>query len=162
MYTNAEKRTIRRAFNRLTHLVEMLGWRASQELREALRIERKERSSIDVARALLVSAAWQDRTATAVELYPWSPGIRTAAILGAELERRVNSYPSEEHRKQLWRDLIADALEVTEIHNEAIQNRLDSIRTDLTTSLLEASSFRSKKRRVVPAIHNEAIQREEK
>jgi hypothetical protein len=161
MYTNSEKKIIRRAFARFSHLVEMLGWRASQELHEALRIERKERSSIDVARALLVSAAWQDRKATAVELYPWSPGIRTAAILGAELER-VHSYSSGEHRKQLWLDLISDALEVTEIHNEAIQNRLDSIRTDLTTSLLEASSFRTKKRRVVPAIHNEAIRTEEK
>lgn len=92
-YTAAERRTIDRAYNAVSYIVDHMGHGEPSALRDALRHERRERSCATVAKALIV-AGFTDgrkRNPRATEIAYLSAGIVRATILGAasrRLERR--------------------------------------------------------------------------
>lgn len=55
-HTTKERDAINRAFNAMTYAAETTDWSMARRLREALKHERKERSSITTAKACLVES----------------------------------------------------------------------------------------------------------
>lgn len=88
-YTAAERRTIDAAYSAVAYIVDHMGHGEPWALRDALRHERRERSGVTVAKALLVSAFadGRRRNPRATELAGLSAGIMRAAILGASSRR---------------------------------------------------------------------------
>jgi hypothetical protein len=86
-YTAAERRTIDRAYSAVSYIVDHTG--DGYTLAEALRHERRERSCVTVAKALIVAgfADGRKRNPRAAELAHISAGIMRAAILGAKSRR---------------------------------------------------------------------------
>lgn len=84
-YTAAERRTIDKAYAAICYAVDHAGHGCPSALRDALRHERRERSSVTVAKALLIRGFMDGRTnnPTAADLAYHSAGIVTATILGA-------------------------------------------------------------------------------
>lgn len=92
-YTAAERRTIDRAYSAVCYVVDHMGHGEPSALRDALRHERRGRSCVTVAKALIVAAFvdGRKRNPRATDIAYLSPGIMRAAILGAasrRLERR--------------------------------------------------------------------------
>lgn len=89
IYTAAERRTIDEAYSAVSYILDHIDHSAPYTLRAALRHERWERSSVTVAKALLVAgfADGRKRDPRASELAYLSDGIAAAAILGAKSRR---------------------------------------------------------------------------
>lgn len=118
-HTTEERDAIRRAYNELGGLAGRFDTRAAHELREALKEERRERSGIDVARALLVESAAHGPRDRAADLYGYTDGCRRAAMLGAALYRSLGS------RYRRWRRQRAQP--AIEAHRTAVLRALDSL-----------------------------------
>lgn len=89
-YTAAEKRAIEAAFDEIAYMMDATGHSEPHRLREALKIERRERSSITAAKALLVNGFAEGiaKDPPASTLKSYSAGIATAVMLGADYGRR--------------------------------------------------------------------------
>ena len=94
-YTAAERRAIDDAYSAVSNIVDYDNGGAHR-LRAALREERRERSSVTVARALLVAgfANGRKRNPRATELAYMADGIAAAAMLGAK-SRRMSPAPGQ-------------------------------------------------------------------
>ena len=88
-YTAAERRTIDNAYSAICYIADHLGHSQSAALRDAVKYERRERSSITVAKALLVAgfASGRDHNTPASDLACISRGIMAATIVGADSRR---------------------------------------------------------------------------
>lgn len=89
-YTAAERRTIDAAWYEVAYLMDASGHREQHRLREALKVEKKERSCITAARALIVRgfAEGMADDPPASTLAGYSEGIAAGAMLGADYQRR--------------------------------------------------------------------------
>lgn len=87
LYNAAEKRAIDRAYNAVAYIADHTG--DGYTLRDALRHERRERSSATVAKALLIAGFFEGRKRNprATELAYISAGIVRATLLGAKSRR---------------------------------------------------------------------------
>lgn len=94
-YTAAERRTIDDAYSAVAYIVDH-DYSGAYALRQALREERRERSSVTVAKALIVAgfADGRKRNPRALELAYMADGIATAAIIGAK-SRRLSPAPGQ-------------------------------------------------------------------
>ena len=88
-YTAAERRTIDQTYAAVAYVVDHMGHSQPAALRDALRHERRERSSVTVAKALLIQGfmSGREHNPTAADLACISPGIITATIIGADSRR---------------------------------------------------------------------------
>jgi len=88
-YTAAERRTIDAAYAAIEYLTDFMGHGASSGLRDAMRYERRQRSCITTAKALLVAGFARGRKSNprAADLAHVSAGIITATIIGADSRR---------------------------------------------------------------------------
>ena len=88
-YTAAERRTIDNAYAAICYVADHMGHSQPAALRDALKYERRERSSVTVAKALLVAgfANGRKHNPRASELACISHGIMTATIVGADSRR---------------------------------------------------------------------------
>jgi hypothetical protein len=95
-YTAAERRTIDDAYSAVAYIVDHSDHSGPYALRQALRGERRERSSVTVAKALLVAgfADGRKRNPRALELAYLADGVAAAAILGAK-SRRLSPAPGQ-------------------------------------------------------------------
>lgn len=126
-YTAAEKRAIGDAWDEVMHLMEATGHSEPHRLRAALKVERRCRSCITAAKALLVNgfAEGMESNPVASTLAGYSEGIAAAVILGADHGlRRSGSVgrhdPTPADRERLPRLLAAAA----EAHNSYIARGL--------------------------------------
>jgi hypothetical protein len=89
-YTRAERRAIDTAYSAVSYIVDHMGHSQPSALRDALRLERRGRSSATVAKALLVRGFvdGRRRNPRAAELATISAGIATAAMIGADSRGR--------------------------------------------------------------------------
>ena len=89
-YTAAERRQINAAFDEVARMMDATGHSEPHRLRDALRIERRERQDVTLAKALIVRgfAEGMDTDPRASSLMCYSEGIATAVILGADHGRR--------------------------------------------------------------------------
>lgn len=94
-YTAAERRTIDAAYSLMTYIVDHMGHSQPSAIRDALRHERRERSSVTVAKALLVAGFVNGRkyNPRAADLAWLSAGIMTATIVGADSRRLDRKQP---------------------------------------------------------------------
>lgn len=89
-YTAAEKRAIVAAFDEIAYMLDAWNHSAPHRFREALKIERRERSCITTAKALLVNgfAEGMKSDPPASTLAGYSEGIAVAVMIGADYGRR--------------------------------------------------------------------------
>lgn len=118
-YTAAEKKAIGTAFAFITGMVDGLGRGNPRRLQEALRYERRERSCMATAKALIVEgfANGLENDPRASEIACISEGIATATIMGAGCRRygavsvghlRVYSEPAKAaHEARMARGIAA-------------------------------------------------------
>lgn len=89
-YTAAERREITDAFDAVAYAMDCAGHREPHRLREALKVERRERSCVTAAKALIVRGFAEgmrdDPRASTIAGY--SEGIAAAVMLGADYGRR--------------------------------------------------------------------------
>ena len=126
-YTAAEKRAIGDAWDEVMHLMEATGHSEPHRLRAALKVERRCRSCITAAKALLVNgfAEGMESNPVASTLAGYSEGIAVAVILGADHGLRRSGAvgrhdPTPSDRERLPRLLAAAA----EAHNSYISRGL--------------------------------------
>jgi len=131
--TAAERRAIDAAWVEIEAAAESMGCREPHRLREALRIEQRDRSCTTVARALLVRG-WvdgmrDDPPASTVAGY--SEGIAAAVLLGADYGRRHgrrhDGLPSDGMMR-----LAAAADAASAAHGQYIARGLAAARASLT------------------------------
>lgn len=89
-YTAAEKRAINAAWDEIAYMMDATGHREPHRLRAALKAERKCRSCITSAKALIASgfAEGMDSDPPASTLAGYSDGIAAGVMLGADYGRR--------------------------------------------------------------------------
>lgn len=122
-HTAEEKRAIDRAWSALVRLVEANST-ADRMVEEGYKLERRERSNMHAARALMVEAASDDWNARAEGLFRLAPGCRMAAMAAAEGRRIAKAYDRMEH----WRRFKRLARASREAHWSAVERALDAIR----------------------------------
>ena len=90
-YTAAERREIGAAWDAVAYLMDSSGHREPHRLREALKVERRERSCVTAARALIVRgfAEGMADDPPASTLAGYSDGIAAGVMLGADYQRRA-------------------------------------------------------------------------
>jgi len=88
-YTAAERRIIDNAYADVAYIVDHMGHSQPYALREALKHERRQRSSVTVAKALLIAGFIRGRkdNPRAADLACISHGIMVATIIGADSVR---------------------------------------------------------------------------
>lgn len=132
-YTAAEKRAIHDAYDEIAYTMDATGHREPHRLREALKMERRCRSCITAAKALLVNgfAEGMRENPTASTLAGFSEGIAVAVILGADYGRRRNWHgigvydPTPADRERLPNLLAASAA----AHDAYLARGMESIRS---------------------------------
>ena len=96
-YTAAERRTIGAAWDAVAYMMDASGHREPHRLREALRVEKRERSCITAAKALIVRGFAEgmadDPRASTIAGY--SEGIAAGVMLGADYHRRRRAFSSD-------------------------------------------------------------------
>lgn len=130
-YTAAEKRTIDDAYSAVSYIVDHDNG-GECRLRAALSGERRERSSVTVAKALLVAgfADGRKRNPRATELAFMADGIATATLLGAK-SRRLNPAPGQ-YLAGLLKRLPKLAAAAAAAHDEYIHRGCRSCATPAT------------------------------
>jgi hypothetical protein len=90
-YTAAERRTIGAAWDAVAYLMDASGHREPHRLREALKVERRERSCVTAAKALIVRGFEEGMRddPPASTLAGYSEGIAAGVMLGADYQRRT-------------------------------------------------------------------------
>ena len=91
-FTRAEIKAISDAYSAITYETECTNWSDAPMWRDALKMERPQRDSIHMAKALLVQsfAAGMNHPIPAGDLYGTARGCIFAMILGAGMVRRFN------------------------------------------------------------------------
>lgn len=135
-YTAAEKRAIGAAWDEITYTMDAAGHGEPRRLREALKVERRERSCLTVAKALIVRgfAEGMESDPPASTLAGYSEGIAVGVMLGADYGRRRSGSvgrhdPTGPDRDRLPR-LIAEAKAA---HDAYMDRGLTAARASLTT-----------------------------
>jgi hypothetical protein len=128
-YTAAERRTIDDAYSAVCYIVDHQSGGAYL-LRDALREERRGRSSVTVAKALLVAGFAHGRKSNprASELAFMANGIAVATILGAK-SRRLAPAPGQ-YLAGLLRRLPKLAAAAAAAHDSYISGGLESCRAN--------------------------------
>jgi hypothetical protein len=126
-YNRAELAAVAAAERWIVDVLESRTSSGAFRWREFLRLERRERSSIAVARALMVGGflqGWRDNP-TAETLAGYSVGIAVAAMLGAEAHRLCcRRGPSDST------GFVAALEAAAAAHNAAIGRRLEAARRE--------------------------------
>ena len=96
-YTAAERRTIDAAWYGVAYLMDASGHREPHRLREALKVEKRERSCVTAAKALIVRgfAEGMADDPPASTLAGYSEGIAAGVMLGADYQRRALRFSSD-------------------------------------------------------------------
>lgn len=133
-HSASERRLIEGAFARISNACDRLDMKAARMLEDALRHERRERSSLLSAKALLVESfrdGWKG--VSAASLYSFALGCRSAALIGAEVRRVLRS-----ERSRGWAPYASGRLtdsrgrllplfaQAVEAHSAAIRRALEA------------------------------------
>lgn len=135
-YTAAERRAIDRAYSAAEYICDHLGGSAPYKLADGLRHERRERSSVTVARALMVAGfangRRHDPRASAVACV--SAGIATATIVGAASRRlKPRDFTRGQYIRTVLRTFPALAAAAAAAHDSYMRRGFDAIRGEMAT-----------------------------
>ncbi|MCP5115376.1 MAG: hypothetical protein GY953_31495 [bacterium] len=129
-YKRKERETINRAYDLLGYLASACDWTAPGMLKEALKIERRERSCITAAKALIVECAAEgmdpDGGPCARDLYGYARGCMLAVVLGAGLRDRILSARRDDQKTKRVR-FMDYAAEAHVAHRAAQGRALDAL-----------------------------------
>jgi hypothetical protein len=129
-YTAAERREIGAAWDAVAYLMDASGHSEPHRLREALRVERRERSCVTVARALIVRgfADGMESDPPASTLAGYSEGIAAGVMLGAVYQRRALRFRSDSVAGSVAEKLPALLAAATAAHDAYIARGLEAAR----------------------------------
>jgi hypothetical protein len=132
-YTAAERRTIGAAWDAVAYLMDSSGHREPHRLREALKVERRERSCVTAARALIVRgfAEGMADDPPASTLAGYSEGIAAGVMLGADYQRRALRFGSDSVAGSLAAKLPALLAAASAAHDAYIGRGLESARASM-------------------------------
>lgn len=120
-YTRKQKHIIDNAWDTLLETASNQSWRMEAELKEALRTEKRHRSSLTAAKGLLLQCLSEENlkpSKSVGQLFGYSAGCRFAAILGAYIL-------DEQQRGQTQWERVAQLAAIAgAAHNEAIMSAL--------------------------------------
>jgi hypothetical protein len=133
-YNRNETAAIDRAAAWIVDLLETYTSGGARDWREALKYEKKGRSGIAVARALMVRGfleGWKDNP-PASTLAGYSIGIAVAAIFGADMQRRFSRSSDDTLRRSGFdaTGFVAALEAAAAAHNAAISRRLEAARRE--------------------------------
>jgi len=129
-YNRAESAAMDRAAAAVVNMLEAYTSSGAHRWREALKVERRGRSGIAVARALMLRGfleGWKDNP-PASTLAGYSLGIAVAAMLGAEMARRHSGGGGADY--MVPRGFVAALEAAAAAHNAAIGRRLEAARRE--------------------------------
>ncbi len=108
-YTAAERREIGVAWDAVAYLMDASGHSEPHRLREALKVERRERSCVTAAKALIVRgfAEGMADDPPASTLAGYSEGVAAGVMLGADYQRRALRFSSDSVAKSVAGSLPA-------------------------------------------------------
>lgn len=109
MHTNKERDAINSAYHEIVYAAECCDWKAPQMLREALKMEKRERSSVTTAKALQVRCFYEGwkapKSINAQGLYAMAQGCIMATIAGAGLRGRLDRIHRDGRANRAYPDL---------------------------------------------------------
>ena len=125
-YTKKDQQAINDAWSQVEYLASITDWTAGGMLRHALAVERKDRGSIHIAKALILGAIANQRPKLSriADLYGVAPGCQLGYILGAHWRKREPWKSNQgEYRRMLQLVKVACAA-----HDASITRRLDQLK----------------------------------
>ena len=134
-YTAAERRTIGAAWDAVAYLMDASGHREPHRLREALKVEKRERSCITAARAMIVRgfAEGMADDPPASTLAGYSEWIAAGVMLGADYQRRALRFSSDSAAGSLVEKLPSMLAAASASHDAYVTRGLASTRESIGT-----------------------------
>ena len=134
-YTAAERRTIVAAWDAVAYLMDASGHREPHRLREALKVEKRERSCATAAKALIVRgfAEGMADDPPASTLAGYSEGIAAGVMLGADYQRRGLRFSSDSAAGSLTAKLPSMLADASASHDAYVTRGLASTRESIGT-----------------------------
>ena len=135
-YTQSQKAAIEAAYNNAAYIVERFDH--NHEFDAATKFERKARSCVHVAKALVANGFLEGFTNNprASEIAGTSPGIRTAIILGADAKRRGR--PTDDSSSRAYERVPALGRAAAAAHDEYLRSGCERARVEIVQSQSDA------------------------
>jgi hypothetical protein len=127
-YSSTQKRAIDAAWDAVAYLMDSTGHREPHRLREALKVERRERSCVTAAKALIVRgfAEGMADDPPASTLAGYSEGIAAGVMLGADYQRRALRFGHDSVARSVAEKLPALLAAATAAHDAYIARGLEA------------------------------------
>lgn len=126
-YTRSEAKTIREAFGMLEYIASRHDTRSEYDLREAFKLDKRERGCPNASRACLVDSfltGYDKPDMSISDAYGYARGCLVALMLGS-VARKLGTV--RDSSRDLRKDVIAIMREGSRAHNDSIHRRLDEI-----------------------------------
>lgn len=134
-YTAAERRTIGAAWDAVAYMMDASGHREPHRLREALKVEKRERSCVTAAKAMIVRgfAEGMADDPPASTLAGYSEGIAAGVMLGADYQRRALRFSSDSVAGSITEKLPSMLAAASAAHDAYISRGLAATRESIGT-----------------------------
>lgn len=117
MSITSDRETVNDTWHRVMDLADRTDWTAPKLLREALKTERRERSSLAMAKGMILTGM-AESAVRVDQLYVASPGWVTGVIVAAHWKR---------HRRSEWQKLLPHLKAARDAHHAAVMRRVKAV-----------------------------------